>query len=160
MKRIVCLATAVTYAFVVAGCGHSDTPKSAASEQTSAKASDSSSGCRFATVEEMSQASGEKLDQTKDRGADGCIYRGENSAYVELTTFPAAQYESKVTEQSHGGAKQLMPVNDVGIAAVYVSPDLFVKVDDQHAFKILKAPQGGPDPEIAVAKVIAPRLAK
>lgn len=29
---------------------------------------DASSGCRFATVDEISQASGEKLTQTQDRG--------------------------------------------------------------------------------------------
>jgi hypothetical protein len=158
MRGLAYVAGASLCAVVLTGCGDSSKDGSPKAERSSSSsAEDSGSGCRFATLEEMSEASGEQLTSTEDRGEDGCVYEGDGS-YVELTTFPASQYEANVNDQSDGDTSRLRPVDDLGIEAVYVSPDLFVKVDGDHAFKVLKAPQEGQEPEIAVAEIVAPRI--
>jgi hypothetical protein len=146
------LATALS----VCACG-SGQNGAAPGGVTTTSAASSSSGCRFASLAEMSSATKLSLSQTEDRGRVGCLYKGTNG-YVKLQLFSTSDWDAKVNEQAGGAGSTVENVPGLGVEANRISPDLFIKTDSQTSFKVLVSPSQGEDDEIAVAKVLLPRI--
>lgn len=119
-----------------------------------------SAGCTYASLSEMSAASRLSLNETENRGLDGCLYSshsGGNLQYVKVELFPTAGWEDHVNRQASGShSSEVLP--GIGQEAEWVSPVVFVKANAQRSFLVLVAPSQGENDEIAVAKVIAPRI--
>ncbi len=125
---------------------------------TTSRAS-SDPGCRFASLAEMSSAAKLSLTHTPHREYPGCLYSGSHG-YVELQLFATSDWDAKVTDQSNqsGAYSFTEDVPNLGVEAKRVSPVLFIKADSEHSFWVLVAPSQARDDEIAVAKVLLPRI--
>jgi hypothetical protein len=124
---------------------------------TSTTTASSNSGCRFASLAEISSATKLSLSQTEDRGRVGCLYQGGNG-YVKLTLFATSDWDTRLNKQASGANSTIEDVPGLGIEAKRVSPDLFVKVDSENSFEVLVSPSQSQNDEVAVAEVLVPRV--
>ncbi|WP_328435337.1 hypothetical protein [Nocardia puris] len=143
-------------ALALSACGDSDSD-GAASKDSPATALEADSGCRFASLEEISDAMGTTYSTAEDRGEDGCVYDSEDE-YVELTTFPTSEYEQRLAEQLDGGSAQPTLVPNLGVEAVDAGPNLFVKTGSDISIKVLTSGRQAVEDQIAVAAIVVPRL--
>ncbi|MBN2447645.1 MAG: hypothetical protein JXO22_13005 [Phycisphaerae bacterium] len=154
-KFAVASVAAMAIVFFLSSCGGVDPesePATAGNSATQAQAGES--GCRFANIEEISEATGLTFTTTEDRQA-GCLYDGPDG-YIRLVTFPTAQYEQRVERQLKGDTGR--PVEGLGVEAIRASPTLFVRTIGSVSFSVLKSGDQSLDDEIAAAKVLLPRI--
>lgn len=151
----VCVVVVLVFPLVSCGVEATSGNVSAGTPVSESQAADS--GCRFATMSEISELSGLRITSTEDRRESGCLYGGEDNSYVKVETFPTATYEQRVRSQLNG--QPGTPVPGLGIEAIFASPVVMVKASSDRSFKVLKAPQSGQQPGIEIATFLAPRIA-
>lgn len=105
----------------------------------------------------MSSATKLSLTNTEHGEYAGCLYKGSNG-YVKLQLFPTSDWETQLNNQASGADSTIEDVSGLGVEAKRISPDLFVKTDAQTSFKVLVSPSQSQDDEVAVAKVLLPRI--
>ncbi len=97
------------------------------------------------------------LTRTEDRGRSGCLYKG-GDGYVKLELFATSDWDARLNKQSSDANSSIEDVPGLGVQAKQIRPDLFVRADAQTSFKVLVSPSQGLDDEVAVAKVLLPRI--
>jgi hypothetical protein len=131
--------------------------------------------CSMATPAEIATASGMTINFSTDnkqtgRRMPGCTYsdaeRPENIHSLVVVSLVGDQGDALIARTEANPQEIVQDVPNLGERAIYVTTarqpdgDLFVKVDQAHAFDIkLTSETTNPEPrEIAVAKLLLPRL--
>lgn len=130
----------------------------AAGPETSVPTSAPSSNyCGFASLAEMPSATELSLTRAEHPKYRGCLYKGGNG-YVKLQLFPTSDWDAQLSGQVSGANSTVQDVPGLGAEAKRVSPDLFVKTNSLMSFKVLVSPSQSQDDEVAVARVLLPRI--
>jgi hypothetical protein len=157
VRRVTSTTALLAIALSVCACTSKHSGALTGRGATTTSAISANSGCRFASLPELSSATKLSLTQTEDRGSAGCLYRG-GEGYVKLGLFATSDWDAQLNEQSRGANSHIEDVAGMGAEAKRISPTLFVRADSRMSFRVLVSPSQSLDDEIAVAKVVLPRV--
>lgn len=132
-------------------------------------APDPVNGCRFAAPEEIAGPAGVTVTAELDRGASRCIYNnGEDASgaktFVQVDPLNAADFDREVAKMA--GNADVTDVPELGVESKRLifqhqgvqSAVLMVKADAAHAFTVEIFPMADRANEVAVARLLMPRV--
>jgi hypothetical protein len=151
--------SAMACAILIApACSSKDNQSASGSPKASAEQATASDPCSIATPEEISKVSGSKITTTQKGTPDGpigCSYKGDTWAQVTIYDRRAA-FDQRQSAQCHSSSA---PVLNLGAEAVYCSPDLFVRVNEERGFVVACGMDIAPHGCEAIGRLVAPRIA-